>query len=154
MRLLGLQIERLAHVGLGLAPLFGALLADAAIIVINPVGLFIGLRQCIDALRVGRDAVGELLAAPLDIAERHDGFDILGIFRRDGLQDLDGFIAALGGVEVGRELNLRVAPMPYSASAAPVCGESTSGDSFLPALVSRRPSNTSGCRGSFLSNAS
>src|SRR5713101_5150811 len=109
MRLLGLQIERLAHIGLGLAPLLGALLADAAIIVIDPVGFFIGLRQCIDALRVGRDAVGELLAAPLDIAERHDGFDILGIFRRDGLQDLDGFIAALGGVEVGSQLNLRVA---------------------------------------------
>ena len=60
-------------------------------------------------LRVGLGAVGEPLAAALDIAERHDGFDILRIFRRDALQDLDRLVAAVGGVEIGRELDLRVA---------------------------------------------
>src|SRR3982075_1941042 len=109
MGLLGLQVERLAHIGFRLAPLFGALLADAAVIIINPAGLFARRRQRIDALRVGLDTVGELLAAALDIAERHDGFDILGIFRGDAFQYLDRLVAAIGGVEIGRELNLRIA---------------------------------------------
>src|SRR6202020_3066643 len=101
-------------VGFGLAPLLGALLADPAIVVINRVGLVfaglvVGLRQGIDALRVGHDAIGEFLAAALDIAERHDGFEVLGILGRDALQDLDRLVAAVGGVEIGRELNLRIA---------------------------------------------
>src|SRR5206468_1950195 len=129
MGLLGLQLERLAHICLRLAPLFGTLLANAAVIVMDAVGLVVVWRQCVDTQRVGLGAVGKLLAAALDIAKRHDGLEILGILRRDGFQDLDRFVAAL-------------------------CGESTSGDSFLQALVSRRPSNTRGCRASFLSNAS
>src|SRR6202035_2920338 len=109
MGLFGLQLESLAHIGLGLVPLLGAFLADAAVVIIDPIRLFIGVRQRADALAVGFGAVGELLAAPLDIAERHDGFDILGILRGDALQDLDRLLAAVGGVEIGRELNLRIA---------------------------------------------
>ncbi len=83
VRLVGLQLERLLHVGFGLGPLLGAFLADAAIIVPDAVGL-IGARrrQHLDALRIGRAAVAELLAAALDVAERHDGFEVLGILGR------------------------------------------------------------------------
>ena len=109
MGLLGLQLERLAHIRLRLAPLFGTLLANAAVIVIDAIGLVVVWRQCVDTQRVGLGAVGKLLAAALDIAKRHDGLEILGILRRDGFQDLDRFVAALGGVEIGRKLNLRIA---------------------------------------------
>ena len=60
-------------------------------------------------LRIGRGAVGELLAAALDIAERHDGLDILGVLGGDALEDLDRLVAAVGGIEIGRELDLRIA---------------------------------------------
>ena len=136
---------------------------------------------------------------------------ILGVLGRDVLQDLDRLVAAVGGVEIGGELDLRVAlqrrirrhalvdldrhrrllhrlveigqrqqrqrmvglqvqrelqidqrrdPRRRGASAWRRCRtaprrrrparESTSGGSFLPALVSRRPSCTSGWRGELL----
>src|SRR3979411_3348749 len=103
MRLLGLELERLAHVGLGLAPLLGALLANAAIVIGDPGVLVAAGGQHVDRLRIGGGAIGELLAAALDIAERHGGFDVLGVFGGDFLEDLDRLVAAVGGVEIGGE---------------------------------------------------
>jgi len=60
-------------------------------------------------LGVGLGAVGELLAPALDIAERHDGFEVLRVLRRDAFQYLDRLVAAVGAIEVGGLLDLRVA---------------------------------------------
>src|SRR5260370_11974488 len=100
MGLLGLQLERLAHIGLGLVPLLGTLLADAAVIVVDAVGLVVIRRQRLDAQRVGLGAVGELLAPPLDIADPHDAFEVPGVLPADGLQYLHPLFAALPGVDI------------------------------------------------------
>ncbi|MGY3108927.1 hypothetical protein ACVWW7_005554 [Bradyrhizobium sp. LM6.9] len=45
----------------------------------------------------------------LDVAERHDGFEILGILSGDTLEDLDRLVGAVGGIQIDGELDLRVA---------------------------------------------
>ena len=67
------------------------------------------MRQRLDAARVGLPAVGELLAAAFDIAECHDGLEVLRVLRDHALENLDRFVAAVHTVEIGGELNLRVA---------------------------------------------
>src|SRR5205814_717724 len=80
-------------------PLFGALVADAAEIIVDPVLLF-GLLDRGEAGPIGIAAFGELLAAALDVAERHDGFEIARIGRDDLLETLLGLIDAVEAVEV------------------------------------------------------
>ena len=81
MRLVGEQLERLLEIGFGVGPVLGALVADAAEIEDQPIGFFrIGDGR--DALAVGVRAFGILLAGALDIAERHDRFEVFRRVRR------------------------------------------------------------------------
>ena len=82
------------QIGLGQRPLLGPLVTDAAEVVVHPAVL-LGAGERVDALRVGADAVREFLAAALDVAERHDGVEILGILGRHRLEDRDRLVAAV-----------------------------------------------------------
>ena len=110
MRLLGLHLERLAHVGLGLAPLLGALLADAAIVIGDP-GVLVGRRrQHVDRPANRSSAQSANFLRPRSILPSAMMASMsLGSSVGDVLQDLDRLVAAVGGVEIGGELDLRVA---------------------------------------------
>ena len=97
------------EVGLGLPPLLGALVADAAEIEDQPVRL-LRLGDGGDALAVDLRALVERLAPAQDVAERHDRVDVGRIVGDQLLQPLLGLVGAVERVEIDRELDLGVAP--------------------------------------------
>src|SRR5262249_62137554 len=83
VRLVRIKLERLLEIGLGLVPLLGALVADAAEVEYGPVRA-LRRRNLLDRAAVGIGAIGILLALALDTTERQDRLQIVGA-RRDQL---------------------------------------------------------------------
>ena len=107
-RLVGIERQRLLEVGLGLRPLLGALIGDAAIVEEGPVGPR-RLADHLDRLGEGLRRLGETLAALVDAAERDDGVEILRILGDDRLEVADGVVGTVELVERAAELDFRIA---------------------------------------------
>ncbi len=108
MRLVGIELQRLLEVSLGLRPLLRTLEADAAEVVDHPVRL-LGLVDRVDALAVDIRAFGELLAPAQDVAERHDCLDIARIGSDQLLEIGLRLVGLVQAVEVERHLDLGIA---------------------------------------------
>ena len=74
----------------------------------HPVRL-LGLGESVHPLGVDIPAFRELLAPALDIAERHDGFEVPRIGGNDLFETRFRLIGAIERIQVQRELDLRVA---------------------------------------------
>ena len=91
VRLLGRELERLLHVGLGLGPLLEALEHDAAAEEHRPVAL-LDVAQPLDRGVVGLHGLGIAFLAAQQIGERERGVDAVGLLGDQRAQPADGLV--------------------------------------------------------------